>query len=309
MISEEKSHGFGFDYNSNSTVTVLVTTDGEVFKANNGNVIKDGKLVNTCSEQEAVTAMMKANKTRIDYLVTLDMENADFIKPCKDCINLILQINPENAQCNVMVSEKETSTIETLASSVKSIEVDTTSDINDFDSWLDGWDDDVSGVGANTTATNLNQQSVQVPPTSDGLAFPKQSQSLLFEDNPMPNQPTNNSSTQSKTSSYYQSKYLNTTPASSNVSVTFKQPETITSRMRQNGLSDSDKKDFNKQRLYNAFTVENVLNVNGAQDTDTTVQIAEKQTLSKKELIKLAKEKKRMAKRDAKILEASNKKK
>lgn len=311
-LTEKKSNGFGFNVGDNSTITVLSTLDNDVFKASNGSTIKDGQLTSTCSEYEAVNALMKADKSRIDNLVTLDIETGAFVTPCNDCLELILHIDPENADCNIMVDDHESVKLSTLLHNDSNDTVTTpttdtppidstqnTPSLDNFDDWLDGWEDTPSTAPAETAPAT--------PPQG----------SLPFEDNPIPNRP--DTSTKKNTSSYYQSKYLNATPNSMNGSVvpvnggtsTFKskrQNSDITSKMRANGLSEGDKKDFNKQRLYNAFTVENVVNLNGVQSSTASMEVAERQTLSKKELIKLAKEKKKMAKKDAKILEASSKK-
>lgn len=334
MLVEKKSHQFGFNADDKSTITVITTNDGEIFKASNGSSIQNGQLKDTCSEYEAVTSMLKTNKNRIEYLVTLNVETGAFVMPCNDCIDLITQINSENLDCNVLVDANECVKLSTLLpnngidlknSSLNGSQTTETpkqnqSDISNFDDWLDGWDDDNS---SNTKNNSNNGNDTINNPFDNALNPPIRNARVskgfnTFEDNPMPNQPVNE--IPKKQSSYYQSRYLNMEPNSSNVSqnnasnsqsnTTFKGTNNdITNRMRQNGLSDSDKKDFNKQRLYNAFTVETVINLNGTSESGYDAEIAEKQTLSKKELIKMAKEKKKMAKRDAKILEASNKKK
>lgn len=312
VLSEKKSNGFGFSVNDNSTITVLSTPQGDIIKASNGSVIKNGQLQNTCSEYEAVTSMMKSNKNRIENLITLDIESGNFVIPCNNCLDLIIQINPENLDSNVMVGVNETVKLHTLISNNDDIKSNTNvtviedkKGLDSFENWLDGWEDDSTESNDNFGVDNTDDVK--------SISSEKSVKSISFDDNPIPNKPDN--STKKIASSYYQSKYLNSAPnpVSSSVtsmnSTTFKKKNNeISDRMRQNGLSEKDKKDFNKQRLYNAFTVENVLNVNGTQSNNVAFEVAEKQTLSKKELIKLAKEKKKMAKKDAKILEASNKK-
>ncbi|MCC8069011.1 MAG: hypothetical protein LIO71_04590 [Ruminococcus sp.] len=314
MLSEKKSHGFGFNINDNSKISVLVTEDGSVFKATNGSTIQDGQLKNTCSEFEAITSMMKDNKTIIDYLVTLDIESGAFSLPCNSCMELMMQINPKNADAKIMTNVHDyTQLSNLLPSSVDSNSSsfniqDDTNTIDDND-WLEGWGDSDTSTLSNDVNPFENTKPIANKNPFDSLP--------LFDDNPIPNKP--DSTVKKSNTSYYQSRYLNATPnpvdASTSVNsvqvknTTFKQQNNdITSRMRKDGLSESDKKDFNKQRLYNAFTTENVANVNGTQSSGTTSEVAEKQTLTKKELIKMAKEKKKMAKKDAKILENANKK-
>jgi len=332
MLAEKKSNGFGFSVNDNSTISVIVSDDGSIFKASNGNTIENGQLKNTCSEYEAVTTMMKSNKTRIEYLITLDIESGAFVSPCNSCAELMVQINPDNIYCNVMVDINEAVQLHTLLPNISISDKpkeNPQKSSNSDDDWLDGWDDDfgtsTSVDSQNTQAKSTMENSMveeNINPFEDNKPITKKDpfQSLpFFEDNPMPNQPANTNN--NKSSSYYQSRYSNSTPtpvSSSTLvssvqlnSVTFKRSKSnseITDKMLQSGLSESDKKDFNKQRLFNAFTNENVININGSQDISAMVDSAEKQTLTKKELIKMAKEKKKMAKKDSKILDASNKK-
>lgn len=294
MLTEKKSNGFGFGINDNSTVTVISTENDEFFKATNGNKIENGNLIDTCSEMEAISSMVKANKSKIDTIITLNVENGAFVMPCKNCIDLIIQINSSNIDCNIMTNINECVKLSTLIDSEKDttkIENENVTHNDNLEDWEDGWD----------TSSN------------DGTKKDNSKNSTMLDDdfnNPMPN----NSAPISKNapSRYYQSMYSNNnpTPVDSSISVSpinsqnskpFKS-KSISEIMKKNGLSESDKKDFNKQRLFNAFTTDTITNPNSNNG------VTEKQALSKKELLKLAKEKKKMAKKDAKILDSNNKK-
>ena len=307
MLSSKKSNGFGFNI-SNSKVTVIATDDGSIFKATNGNTIENGHLKDTCSEFEAITLMMKDNKTLIDYLVTLNVETGEFCTPCDNCLELMLQINPKNSNAKIMTNVHEYTELNKL----------TTNDTNstntplpsmDIDDWSEGWDGGSISMDSDISPVN------DFEPIKDDTNVSRPVS--IFEDNPIPNKP--DKIVQKTKSSYYQSRYSNSIPAPMNVSMrvdsiqikntTFKQQNNdITNKLREEGLSETDKKDFNKQRLFDAFTFENVTNVNGVESSETYINVASKQTLTKKELLKIAKEKKKMAKKDAKILENANKK-
>ncbi|MGN1411934.1 MAG: cytidine deaminase [Oscillospiraceae bacterium] len=293
MLTEKKSNGFGFSVNDNSTVTVISTEDDEIFKATNGNKIENGNLTNTCSETEAISLMIKANKSKIDTIITLNVENGAFVMPCENCIDLILQINSKNIDCNIMTNINESIKLGTFIDSKDLLNKENENVISNdsFEDWSDGWD---TSNNTDNTLTNLKDFN------------------MLDDDinNPMPK----NSTPISKTtpSRYYQSMYSNNspTPVDSSISVSpitsqnskpFKS-KSISDIMKKNGLSESDKKDFNKQRLFNAFTTDTITN------PDSNNEITDKQALSKKELLRMAKEKKKMAKKDAKILENTNKK-
>jgi cytidine deaminase len=303
ILTQKKSDGFGFSVNDGSTVTVLSTTDGTIFKAINGNKVVNGNLVSTCSEMEAVTSMVKANKSAIDTMVTLNVENGEFVMPCESCIDLILQIDKSNIDCNVMTNINDSVKLRSLTDRVieeetppsKTNEVKTIQTADSFDDWDEGWDVSDAPVSQNEP----EKTSTRIDDIND----------------PMPNRPVNQNKSASR---YYQSMYTNITPTpvANSISVSpivsqngknskpFRGSNSISDIMKRNGLSESDKKDFNKQRLFNAFTTDTISSPN-AEGNATS----EKQLLSKKELLKLAKEKKKMAKRDAKILDATNKNK
>ena len=293
MLSAKKSNGFGFNI-SNSKVTVIATDDGSIFKATNGNTIENGHLKDTCSEFEAITLMMKENKTLIDYLV--------------NCLELMLQINPKNSNAKIMTNVHEYTELNKLTTN-DTISTNTSLPSVDMDDWSEGWDGGSISMDSDISPVNDFEPIKDTNNVNRPVS--------IFEDNPIPSKP--DKIVQKTKSSYYQSRYSNSIPAPMNISMsvdsvqikntTFKQQNNdITNKLREEGLSETDKKDFNKQRLFDAFTFENVTNVNGVESSETYINVASKQTLTKKELLKIAREKKKMAKKDAKILENANKK-
>lgn len=307
MLSVKKSNGFGFNIN-NSKVTVISTDDGSIFKATNGSTIENGHLKDTCSEFEAITLMMKEHKTLIDYLITLDMETGEFCIPCDNCLELMLQINPKNSNAKIMTNVHEYTELNKLTSN-DTVLTNTSSPSVDIDDWSEGWDSGSISMDSDISPIN----DVEPIKNNKNVSRPVS----IFEDNPIPSKP--DKIVQKAKSSYYQSRYSNSIPAPIDVSMnidsvqnkntTFKQQNNdITDKLREKGLSETDKKDFNKQRLFDAFTFENVTNVNGMESSEIYIDVANKQTLTKKELLKIAKEKKKMAKKDAKILKNANKK-
>lgn len=308
MLSDKKNNGFGFNI-SNSKITVISTVDGSIFKATNGNTIENGHLKDTCSEFEAITLMMKENKTLIECLVTLDIESDEICIPCDNCLELMLQINPKNLNAKVMTNIDEYTELGKLISNDSTLPNTSLPSNDDMDEWSEGWDGGSISMDSDISPVN----DFEPIKDTDNVSRPVS----IFEDNPIPNKL--NSTVQKTKSSYYQSRYLNSIPAPMNVSMdinsvqikntTFKQQNNdITNKLREEGLSETDKKDFNKQRLFDAFTFENVTNVNGLESSETYTNKANKQTLTKKELLKIAKEKKKMARKDAKILENASKK-
>lgn len=364
MVSRKRDNDFGFDITEDTTITIMVADDGSVYKASNGGTVSNGQLKVTCSETEALNAMIRAKRSKVDVMVSLNVNTGKIVLPCASCAEMIYQIDHANAYAKVMNEEDSTIELNALlpnfnfdvgyrpatskpdATPVQQVDDTTTSNSDD---WSDGWGDD----SVATTPVNLHNQaddqhddpmydnSNYTPYTSklsssnfsmilpqrtndvsQNLTVSKVQGSRYFEEevNPMPSNPTPKN-TVNGNSNYYQSRYLNTNPTPLNSSVqystvgsksmnntTFKRNNDITERLLHDGLSESDKKDFNKQRLYNAFTTETVSNVNGSRTSDGSIELAERQTYSKKELLKMAKEKKKMAKKDAKLLENNKKK-
>lgn len=304
MLSQKKSNGFSFSDNNGSTITVISTQNGSIFKGNNGHKIVDGKLINTCSEIETISSMIKEKQSKIDTMITLSIENGDFIMPCETCIDLILQINKDNIDCQIMTNINESVPLSSIINKdLKDVSVEKPIDkpstnanpLDMIEDWDDGWDLDDDDETENTS-TKVENTSI-----NDDIS------------NPMPNTPTSTKK-ENSINTYYQSRYINSTPTpvDSSISVSpitsqnskpFRHSNTISDIMKKNGLSENDKKDFNKQRLFNAFTTDTVASTDNNIGTSV-----EKQNLSKKELMKLAKEKKKMAKKDAKILKATEKK-
>ena len=367
MASRKRDNDFGFDITENTTITIMVADDGSVYKASNGGTVSNGQLKITCSETETVNAMIRAKRSKVDVMISLNVNTGEIVMPCTSCAEMIYQINHANAYTKVMNDVDSTIELNALLPNfnfsigskpneaqpksvtkpdIKPVQQADSTTVSESDDWSDGWGDDAVA----TTPVNLHNQaddyskslnahntiysssnyvsqfldvdsSTVSPQSVNSSSVSRVQGSQYFEEaNPIPSRPTPKN-TISGNSNYYQSRYLNTNPNPLDASIqystmgsksvnntTFKRNNDITDRLRRDGLSESDKKDFNKQRLYNAFTTDTVSNVNGSRVSDNSIEVAERQTYSKKELLKMAKEKKKMAKKDAKLLENNKKK-
>ena len=93
--------------NQNDTVSVLMTKSGATYIGFNSMDIKDGKLVNGCSEKDAVKNMLTKGESIILAIVTINAFTLIPVLPCLECVNLILGINAENNQCLVVSPNKK----------------------------------------------------------------------------------------------------------------------------------------------------------------------------------------------------------
>jgi cytidine deaminase len=93
--------------NQNDTISVVYTSSGATYVGNNTMDIKNGKLVNSCSEKDAIKNMLTQNENTIQAIVTINAFTLTPILPCSECVDLILSLNPENTKCLVVSPNKK----------------------------------------------------------------------------------------------------------------------------------------------------------------------------------------------------------
>ena len=257
LISKKKVNSTPFGSKFNEFVCVLMTQANSIFTGVSGNAIKDGKLVSACAEYETIKIMMNSNENKISALVTVDCQTLLPCIPCDDCKRLLLEINPENAGCFIMTSNKSFVKLKDLSSNKnKSAMID---DIGT--SWEEGWDDDAT---VDNNIYNKNPyDSIQ--------------------------QATLNSNLNNKSISTLQVKPLSIS-IQNNFSIN----------------SEVDTKTRMKERLESIMANDDIEKNSSTSNLELDRKLP-KETLSKKELKSLAKEKKRQAKRNSKILQSIEK--
>jgi cytidine deaminase len=92
--------------NQNDTISVLYTSNDTTYVGVNTADIKDGKLVNGCSEKDAIKNMLTQHENTIKAIVTINVFTLIPVLPCKECLDLILGLSPENSQCLVISPNK-----------------------------------------------------------------------------------------------------------------------------------------------------------------------------------------------------------
>ena len=102
MASRKRDNDFGFDITENTTITIMVADDGSVYKASNGGTVSNGQLKITCSETETVNAMIRAKRSKVDVMISLNVNTGEIVMPCTSCAEMIYQINHANAYTKVM---------------------------------------------------------------------------------------------------------------------------------------------------------------------------------------------------------------
>lgn len=282
--------------NDTDCVCVLITQNNSIFTGVNSVTIKHGKLVSLCAEYETIKIMLNSNESKIKALVVVNYKTLLPCIPCDDCKKLILEVNSENVNTLIMQPDKSFVKLSVLLNNPKSTE--------SFDQsiWESGWDDD-----DNTIPSNTNNQ---VSSINNYNSF---NNSMEF--NPMPQSNINRNNS---TSYIYQpnSGFIN---SSTNSSVYMESINSISVSTLQTSTVNKSNSTFVQQKpvIENNRFKENLKNIMSTKDilsnisTDSTSQNlndipkpkTDKYIPSKKELKALAKEKKRQAKKNIKIMQ------
>lgn len=93
-----------------SVGAALVTDKNNIYK---GICIDAACAIGFCAEHSAIAAMLTAGESRILKIVAVG-EEGNIMPPCGRCRELISQINEENVNTQVMISEDKIMTIKEL---------------------------------------------------------------------------------------------------------------------------------------------------------------------------------------------------
>ena len=291
LINKKKVNNTPFGSKFNKSVCVFMTQANSIFTGVSGSAIKDGKLVSVCAEYETIKIMLNSNENKINALVTVDCQTLLPCVPCDDCKRLLLEINPENAGCFIMTSNKSFVKLKDLSSNKNKSAL-----VNDIGtSWEDGWDDNITvdnsiynknpydSIQQATLNSNSNNKSVstlQVKPLSA---------------NAMPYQ------------SSLKSSFANSVNGVSTLqTAVFSKQDTTSIQNDFSTNSEVDVKTRIKERLESIMATDDIEKSSSTSNLQLDRKLP-KETLSKKELKSLAKEKKRQAKRNSKILQSIEK--
>lgn len=325
LIDKKNSNGSGIGFKPKYYVCVLITEKNSIFTGISGSDIKNGKLVSICAEYETIKIMLGSNESRIKAITVVDAYTLLPCVPCIECQNLILSVNANNVDCLVMQPNKQFTPLSDIYSS--------SNILNEDYQWNDGWDTqsvptpvtDMSTLQTSNSMFSPNvaeekkpivfnsEQTIQslhtfqamptkqVKPLSNGFsAIPVsrgssrnsiESSMYLNNSNPIPQAPV--SSGRGTFSAYNaNSSTFKAEPISSFKTTFSKSMETTTQsslfKERLNGIISTNYKVEEKAEIFNK----------DFQRPEPKYSI--------KELKALAKEKKRLAKRDIKLVEEAN---
>lgn len=273
-----------------STVCVMVTDKGNIFSAFNKYImLENNQIENSCAEKEVLKIMSKTNENKIQALVVVDCSTKLPIIPCNDCKLQILNINKDNYNCWIMLPDKTFSKLyETYTNS-------TSENINDVTDWTEGWDS----------------------PQPDKPTYEKytadSTNSLFIEEVKNRTFVSSTSSTGSKGSSKYSRKTSFTSRNENSRDSIYRSRINSILEDSSNPTIDNSKKEVKndnqsllRKRLSQLIDLEDSdeTTETSSNNVETPKKVVHQYEYTKKQLLSMAKEKKKQAKKDRKILDS-----
>ena len=169
ILEKTMSMGISPQAVENTSVCAILTDRGNVYTALSGSRLENGVPVRTCSEYEAITAMMMSGENRIIGIVTIAFKNRQIAIPCDKCRELICRINYDNITCGIMTDENTALSLQMLIN--QSVEQKNTSASNPNISWqtdAEFWGNDDSDIPIYQADTAINNNPVMNPAMMNG---------------------------------------------------------------------------------------------------------------------------------------------
>ena len=99
----------GADFTAGSVASALLTEDGNIFT---GICIDIACGVGFCAEHSAIAEMLKNRETRIKEIIAINSNNT--MPPCGRCRELMFQVNEDNIDTKVHLSESSSALLSEL---------------------------------------------------------------------------------------------------------------------------------------------------------------------------------------------------
>ena len=104
-----------------ATLTLVMSEDQEIFSGVTSIKINEGKVDTIHSEAIAIMSMMAANQPKAKQMVTIAFKDQSVVKPCDECLDLLLNADPDNSKCEIAVAPTQTETAINLKSQATNI--------------------------------------------------------------------------------------------------------------------------------------------------------------------------------------------
>ncbi len=104
-----------------ATLTLVMSEDQEIFSGVTSIKINEGKVDTIHSEAIAIMSMIAANQPKAKQMVTIAFKDQSVVKPCDECLDLLLSADADNGKCEVAIAPTETETAINLKSQATNI--------------------------------------------------------------------------------------------------------------------------------------------------------------------------------------------
>lgn len=146
-----------------TNVSAVLTDRGNIYTGLNGSRLQNGIPSKTCSEYEAVTAMMMSGENRIIGIVSIAFKNRQVVVPCDSCRELICRINPNNITCGIMTDENTALSLQMLISGQTSDKKEESQENSTPESEVSQKKSDVNGIEWQTDAEFWGNDDSEIP--------------------------------------------------------------------------------------------------------------------------------------------------
>lgn len=104
-----------------ATLTLVMSEEQEIFSGVTSIKINEGKVDTIHSEAIAIMSMIAANQPKAKQMVTIAFKDQSVVKPCDECLDLLLNADADNGKCEIAIAPTQTETAINLKSQATNI--------------------------------------------------------------------------------------------------------------------------------------------------------------------------------------------
>ncbi len=104
-----------------SITLIMAEGDQEIFTGITSVKISEGTLDTIHSEAIAVMSMIAANKAKAKQMITVTFGDLKVVKPCDECLDMLLNADPDNGKCEIAINFTNSETAINLKSQATNI--------------------------------------------------------------------------------------------------------------------------------------------------------------------------------------------
>ena len=104
-----------------ATLTLVMSEEQEIFSGVTSIKINEGKVDTIHSEAIAIMSMIAANQPKAKQMVTIAFKDQSVVKPCDECLDLLLKADADNGKCEIAIAPTQSETAINLKSQATNI--------------------------------------------------------------------------------------------------------------------------------------------------------------------------------------------